>query len=133
MTTHERPMHEKRAWGKYTVVHHLRNADGSEALTKHLMLHAGGTISYQYHLHRREVWVIVSGQGLLVLDGAKQQVGPGTVVDIPIGAKHALHACCALHFIEVQLGTPLIEEDIVRLARNWEDIQAYIAESHCSQ
>jgi len=122
-------MHEKRAWGEYTVLHHLHNTDGSEALTKHLVLHAGGTISYQYHLHRREVWVIVSGCGQLVLNGHMLQVGPGSVIDIPREAKHALHASEELHFIEVQLGTPLIEEDIVRLARNWDTIQTYITNS----
>ena len=111
--------HEKRAWGEYTVLHHLQREDGGEALTKHLVILPGKNISYQYHLHRREIWTIIAGSGTLALEGEYQTVKIGDILEIPCGAKHSLLADSELHLIEVQLGTPLSEEDIVRITADW--------------
>lgn len=119
-------MYERRSWGEYTVLHHRRTGAQSEALTKHLVLQPGGNISYQYHQHRSEVWTVIQGSGTLVLDGRVQPVAAGSVVEIPVGMKHTLRAAEELHIIEVQLGSPLVEEDIVRLAVSWEEIEALL-------
>ena len=113
---------EKRHWGEYTVLHYFDAGSEEHALTKHLQINAGCNISYQYHHNRREIWTIISGEGLLALDGEIKKVSTGDVIEIPKEAKHSIKAICDLHIIEVQLGYPLIEEDIVRLNTEWNEM-----------
>ena len=114
-----RPMFEEKRWGRYTVLEHSRYEDGSEALTKKLVLDEGKQISYQYHLHRKEIWTILRGEGLLYIDGEKRPVAAGDVIRIEEQMKHGIQAVSELEIIEVQYGHPLIEEDIVRLEMEW--------------
>jgi len=114
-----RPMHEKRRWGEYEVIEHTNYEDGTETLTKKLFVYQGKQLSYQYHHHRKEVWTIVRGEGMLYLDGEKIKVTAGDVFKIAEGQKHGIMALTNLEMIEVQLGKPLIEEDIVRLEMEW--------------
>ncbi|MBQ0108602.1 MAG: cupin domain-containing protein [Phascolarctobacterium sp.] len=111
---HQRPMYEEREWGIYRVLDHQTNS-----LTKELVLKQGKNISYQRHGHRKEVWTFIQGEGLFLLDGKVTKVGVGDTVIIPVGAKHALKAVSELHFIEVQIGNPLAEEDIERFEWEW--------------
>ncbi|TGV07909.1 mannose-1-phosphate guanylyltransferase, partial [Mesorhizobium sp. M00.F.Ca.ET.186.01.1.1] len=55
-------------------------------------------------------------------------VKPGDVVEIPVGAKHAIKAISDLDIIEVQMGSKLVEEDIVRLGMDWNDIVEMVSE-----
>ena len=114
-----RPMYEERRWGTYKVLSDLSYADGTHALTKSIMLLPGKNISYQIHHHRDEVWTIVDGEGLFVLDGEVRTVKRGDVCVIRKEQFHAIKAVTELVFIEVQIGSPLIEEDIERFDWNW--------------
>ncbi len=114
-----RPMYEERRWGVYKVIDTLQFSDGYAALTKQLVLKAGGSISYQIHHHRDEVWTFVDGRGLLVLDGVVREVGRGDVVHILKEQRHAVKALTDLIFIEVQSGSQLVEEDIERFEWDW--------------
>ena len=80
----------------------------------------GKSISYQRHNYRTEVWTFVDGIGRLALDGKTREVRKGDVVNISKGQKHALMALTELHFIEVQIGEKLMEEDIERFEWEWE-------------
>ena len=117
---HMRPMFEERRWGTYRVLDDARYADGSHSLTKSITLHPGKYISYQIHHHRTEVWTFVEGEGLFVLDGEMRRVKAGDTVVIPVGHCHSIKALTELTFIEVQMGNPLIEEDIERFDWDWE-------------
>lgn len=117
-----RPMVEKRPWGKYYVLEHSEHEDGSCCITKKLTVKAGKNISYQYHQKRSEVWTIVEGTGIFVLNDTLQVAKPGSVFKIDVGDKHAMRAVEDLTMIEVQIGTELIEEDIVRIEKNWDKI-----------
>ncbi len=114
-----RPMSEERRWGGYTVIEHTKYEDCSEVLTKKLVLNAGKRISYQYHNHRKEIWSIVHGKGLVYLEGKKTEVSAGDVIKVEVKQKHAIMAITDLEIIEVQIGVPLTEEDIVRLSYAW--------------
>ncbi len=114
-----RPMYEERRWGTYKVLSDLSYADGTHALTKSIMLLPGKNISYQIHHHRDEVWTIVDGEGLFVLDGEVRKVKRGDVCVIRKEQFHAIKAITELVFIEVQIGSPLVEEDIERFDWNW--------------
>jgi mannose-1-phosphate guanylyltransferase len=113
-----RPMQEERRWGSYIVLQHEKSGD-VESLTKKLSLDAGKKFSYQYHNHRKEIWTILSGQGILIVDGKKREVNPGDAITIAEKEHHALYAKTDLELIEVQIGKPLIEEDIVGLDEDW--------------
>lgn len=116
-----RPMYERRRWGEYRVIDASVYGDGCRALTKELVLDAGGQLSYQKHFHRAEVWTVVSGEGEVVLDGEVRKVGPGDIVNIEIGRKHAARGTTEMHLIEVQLGDKLVEEDIERFGDFWDE------------
>ncbi len=114
-----RPMYEERRWGTYRVMGNEHFEDGHHALTKLLCIKAGCNISYQYHNLRDEVWTFVDGEGILILDGEVIEVSRGYVAHIKAGQKHAVRATTDLQIIEVQSGTNLIEEDIIRLDWEW--------------
>lgn len=118
-----RPMYEERRWGMYKVIGNTTYPDGCRSLTKLLHLNAGCGISYQTHACREEVWTFVDGEGLLVLDGVVTKVTRGSVISIKAGVHHAVKALTDLEIIEVQLGTNLVEEDIVRYDWDWDKVQ----------
>lgn len=114
-----RPMYEERRWGTYRVLDDTIYPDGVHSLTKSITLKAGKNISYQIHHHRSEVWTIVDGEGLFVLNGIEQRVSPGDTLVIKAEHWHAIKGLTDLTFIEVQTGNPLIEEDIERTTWDW--------------
>ncbi|MFF2290460.1 sugar phosphate nucleotidyltransferase [Peribacillus butanolivorans] len=120
----ERPMYEERRWGWYRVLDYTKFNDSNEVLTKRIGVTAGKNLSYQKHFHRSEVWTIISGTGLFVLNGKIWEVKPGDVLQIPVGASHGIKAITDLEIIEVQAGTELIEEDIDRIFMTWEEVEA---------
>ncbi|TKI93614.1 cupin domain-containing protein, partial [Bacillus cereus] len=81
---------------------------------------------YQYHNMRSETWTIIKGRGVFILDGKLSEVTVGDILKIPPKAKHAIKAISDLEFIEVQIGSKLIEEDITRISILWSEI-----EKHC--
>lgn len=114
-----RPMYERRVWGEYMVLDYRVQDDGKNSLTKHVIVSPGKHISYQRHAHRTEMWSFLNGTGELILDGEVARVGRGDCVTIREGTKHAIKAITELHFIEVQIGDELTEEDIERLDWDW--------------
>ncbi|MFC4810041.1 sugar phosphate nucleotidyltransferase [Paenibacillus sp. GCM10023250] len=118
----QRPMYEERRWGRYRVLDYIRYPDGREVLTKRIFISAGKNLSYQYHSLRDEVWTVVSGSGDMILNEKRFSVKEGDVISIPKENKHSLRAESDIEIIEVQTGSQLIEEDIVRLELDWSDI-----------
>jgi mannose-1-phosphate guanylyltransferase len=117
------PMYAERLWGWYHILDYTQNDDGFEVLTKRVGISAGKNLSYQVHDDRTEIWTVISGSGECVLDGQRQEVGPGTALRIPPGTRHAIKARSNLEMIEVQMGHEIIESDIRREALDWEQIQ----------
>lgn len=122
----QRPMFEERRWGWYRVLDYKKLVEGMEVLTKRLCVFAGKNLSYQYHHERSEVWVVVAGEGEFVLDDTLSYVKKGDVLNIPVGAKHGIKAIKELEIIEVQMGSKLEEQDIVRLFMSWEEMKKSI-------
>ncbi|WP_438349497.1 sugar phosphate nucleotidyltransferase [Paenibacillus sp. FA6] len=118
----QRPMYEERRWGRYRVLDYLKYPDGKEVLTKRICVSPGQNLSYQYHSLRDEVWTVVSGHGEMVLNGKHLSVNSGDVLVISKDTRHSLRAETEMDIIEIQTGTELIEEDIVRLAFDWNEI-----------
>lgn len=118
----QRPMFEERRWGWYRVLDYTKLEEGTEVLTKRIGVLAGKNLSYQLHHKRSEVWTIIEGEGEFALNDEIYKVKPGDVLQIPKGAKHGIKAITNLQFIEVQTGSELIEEDIIRLAMTWDEV-----------
>lgn len=122
----QRPMYEERRWGWYRVLDYSISENGTEVLTKRIGINAGKNLSYQVHNYRSEIWTIVSGEGEVALDGIIYQVGPGDILQIPVGRKHGIKADTDIEMIEVQMGKELVEEDIIRIFMQWSE-----AKLHC--
>ena len=114
-----RPMYEERRWGSYRVLDSTTYSDCYMSLTKVLQIKSGRYISYQIHNNREEVWTVVDGEGVVVLDGERRNVSRGDVVVINQGQKHAIKATTDLQIVEVQMGSSLVEEDIERFEWEW--------------
>lgn len=84
---------------------------------KRIVVLPGKRLSYQKHAKRQEHWFIVSGTALVLLDGANCSLAAGESIDIPLGAAHRIanEGKIPVIFIEVQMGSYLGEDDIVRL------------------
>jgi mannose-6-phosphate isomerase-like protein (cupin superfamily) len=101
-----------RPWGRYEKFY---QEDG--VWVKRVEVAGGKRLSLQHHKHRSEKWVFVHGQGVATVNKQEIPVGPGSVVDIPLGAVHRIANPNdkPLVFIEVACGDYLAEDDIVRL------------------
>lgn len=100
-----------RPWGSYTIL--LR---GNAYLIKRLTVHPHARLSLQYHHHRSEHWIVVSGMAEVVNGESTFFVRNGESTFVPAGYLHRLSnpGILPLEVIEVQLGEILTEEDIVR-------------------
>lgn len=116
-----RPMYEETLYGWYRVIDIEKNEMDQQAVTKRVHVWASKHISYQVHKNRDEIWTIVSGNGDAVIDERRFSVGPGDVIHIKAGSKHAIRAINALDLIEVQIGDEVSEEDITRYDYDWEE------------
>jgi mannose-1-phosphate guanylyltransferase/mannose-6-phosphate isomerase len=100
-----------RPWGYYESI------DGGERFqVKRIMVNPGAALSLQMHHHRAEHWVVVSGTAKVTRGEEVALVAENESTYIPIGVKHRLEnpGKVPLHLIEVQSGTYLGEDDIVR-------------------
>jgi len=72
----------ERPWGNY-----IKLFQESGVWVKRIEVNPGARLSLQKHAHRSEKWNIVTGKGLVVIDDKEIEVSPGSVVDVPLGAK----------------------------------------------
>jgi mannose-6-phosphate isomerase len=103
---------DRRPWGSYTVLE-----EGLNYKVKRIEVLPGKRLSYQRHSKRAEHWVLVQGKGRMTLNDELVELGPGQSIVVPVGAAHRIENIGeeTLVFVEVQLGTYLGEDDIVRL------------------
>lgn len=106
------PKFDKRPWGTFTVID-----EGEDFKVKRIEVLPGKRLSYQKHAQRAEHWVVVQGIAKVTLNDEEISVPSGEAIDIPVGAAHRVENSGAelLIFIEVQRGSYLGEDDIVRL------------------
>lgn len=100
-----------RPWGSYDSV------DGGERYqVKHINVKPGASLSLQMHHHRAEHWVVVAGTALIQKGNQELLLTENQSIYIPIGEMHRIHnpGKVSLHIIEVQTGSYLGEDDIVR-------------------
>jgi mannose-1-phosphate guanylyltransferase len=108
----ELPATVHRPWGTYAT---LKKEDGYQV--KRITVAPEQKLSLQYHHKRAEHWVVTHGQAIVQLGDKEFETGPGEYRYIPLGEKHRLTNIgkSELVLIEVQVGSYLGEDDIVRL------------------
>lgn len=116
------PMYEERRWGTIKVID-VTEKDGYLNTTRKIKLFAGHNSSYHFHNYRDEVWTVVDGEAEFILNGVKQHLTSGSVVRIPLGAKHAVKAISDLEIIEIQFGNSIADQDLNRLTLCWDEIE----------
>ncbi len=101
-----------RPWGNYRTL-----AMGDRYQVKEIEVYAGKRLSLQKHHHRAEHWVIVEGSAVVTRDEEEMLLTENQSVYLPVGAVHRLYnpGKIPLRLIEVQSGSYLGEDDIVRL------------------
>ncbi|MFZ1923108.1 MAG: mannose-1-phosphate guanylyltransferase/mannose-6-phosphate isomerase [Xanthobacteraceae bacterium] len=101
-----------RPWGSYHSVD-----QGPRFQVKRIVVKQGGRLSLQLHHHRAEHWVVVRGTARVTINGETKILHENESTYIPSGAKHRLEnpGKIDLELIEVQTGSYLGEDDIVRI------------------
>lgn len=101
-----------RPWGYYQEIEL-----GDRFKVKRLMLKSLSKTSVQIHYHRAEHWVVVSGTAKVLIGDKTQLVHENESIYIPAGTAHSVEnpGKIELHLIEVQSGSYLGEDDIVRI------------------
>lgn len=105
-----------RPWGVYDSVD-----NGHRYQVKRIMVKPGAKLSVQMHHHRAEHWVVVSGTAKVTNGEKTYLVTENESTFIPVGQVHALEnpGMVPLELIEIQSGSYLGEDDIVRFKDNY--------------
>jgi mannose-1-phosphate guanylyltransferase / mannose-6-phosphate isomerase len=107
-------LHRKvhRPWGWYDSID-----EGERFKVKRINVKPGASLSLQKHAHRAEHWIVVKGVAEVTCDEKVLILKENQSTYIPLGAVHRLanRTQAELEIIEVQSGSYLGEDDIVRL------------------
>ena len=105
-----------RPWGSYDSVDY-----GERFQVKRITVNPGASLSLQMHYHRAEHWVVVSGTAEVTRDDEVILLGENESTFIPLGSVHRLRnpGRVPLEIVEVQSGSYLEEDDIIRLQDNY--------------
>lgn len=100
-----------RPWGYYESL-----SKNEHYQIKHIVVKPGAKLSLQLHQHRSEHWVIIKGIATVTRGEDRFDLSDNESVYIPAEVKHRIenNTLCPLHLIEVQTGSYLGEDDIVR-------------------
>ncbi|MGR9116228.1 MAG: mannose-1-phosphate guanylyltransferase/mannose-6-phosphate isomerase [Gammaproteobacteria bacterium] len=100
-----------RPWGHYDSVD-----NGERHQTKRIVVKPGAKLSLQKHHHRAEHWIVVKGTALVTKGEQQILLAENESIYIPLGTVHCLEnpGVIALEMVEVQSGSYLGEDDIVR-------------------
>lgn len=105
-----------RPWGAYDSID-----IGERFQVKRITVKPGAKLSLQMHHHRAEHWIVVSGTALVTVGDKEIMLSENQSTYIPIGVTHRLEnpGVLPLEMIEVQSGSYLGEDDIVRFEDNY--------------
>jgi mannose-1-phosphate guanylyltransferase / mannose-6-phosphate isomerase len=106
-----------RPWGSYQSLH-----TGDRHQVKRIVVKAGERLSLQKHHHRSEHWVVVRGAARVTVNELVKTVHENESIYIPMGATHRLEnpGKILLELIEVQTGSYLGEDDIIRIEDDYQ-------------
>lgn len=105
-----------RPWGWFDS---LESGDGFQV--KRIVVNPGSVLSLQLHRHRSEHWTVARGKAVVTLGDETLRLNENETVFIPAGRKHRVSnsGSAPLEIIEVQVGSYLGEDDIIRFEDNY--------------
>jgi mannose-1-phosphate guanylyltransferase/mannose-6-phosphate isomerase len=105
-----------RPWGSFDSID-----NGERFQVKRLSIKPGAVLSLQMHHHRAEHWIVVQGTARVTCNDKTFLLSENESTYIPIGATHRIEnpGKVPLHVVEVQSGSYLGEDDIVRFEDNY--------------
>jgi mannose-1-phosphate guanylyltransferase/mannose-6-phosphate isomerase len=106
-----------RPWGSYLAIDR-----GARFQVKRIVVKPGGRLSLQLHHHRAEHWIVVRGTARVTVGDESKVLHENESTYIPSGARHRLEnpGKIDLELIEVQTGSYLGEDDIVRIEDDYQ-------------
>src|SRR5436305_1547238 len=106
-----------RPWGSYQSID-----SGDRHQVKRIIVKPGGRLSLQKHHHRSEHWIVVRGAARVTVNDLVKTVHENESIYIPIGATHRMEnpGKIPLELIEVQTGSYLGEDDIIRIEDDYQ-------------
>lgn len=101
-------MFAEKSWGTYKVIDIEK-----ESLTIKITLNPGESMNYHSHERRDEVWTVISGLGMTVVDGMEQEIKAGDVITMARGCRHTILNTTdkPLKLVEIQLGKDISVRD----------------------
>jgi len=101
-----------RPWGNYQSLD-----QGERFQVKRIVVKPGGRLSLQTHSHRAEHWIVVRGTARVTIGDQTRDLHENESVYVPLGSRHRLEnpGKISLELIEVQTGSYLGEDDIIRI------------------
>ena len=101
----------KRPWGSFRTI--LKRDDHQ---VKEILVQPGQRLSLQSHEKRSEHWIVVRGPALVTINAQETLLQTEAHIFIPLKARHRLAnpGQDEIKIIEIQLGTYLEEDDIIR-------------------
>ncbi len=111
-TNYKRGDHDTRPWGTWEVLD-----SGEHFCVKKIIVNPEAILSLQLHHFRAEHWIIVEGDAMVVLGEDTLFRHQNDAIYIPEETKHRIKnvsSSAPLTFIEIQTGSTLDENDIVR-------------------
>jgi len=109
------PLTVKKDWGSYTVLH-----EEKDNLTILVTLTEGSRMKYHSHDGRRELWIVASGTGRVIMNEEERFIRTGDVVQIPRQVRHTVIAGSELKLIEVQIGnTDAADKTVYNLQQDY--------------
>ena len=107
----------ERPWGEYKVL-----ANERDHKVKSITVRAGERLSLQRHQKREEHWFIHRGIAKVTINEVDYIIGQGRYIDIPRNTYHRIENIGDgdLVFIEIQTGEYFGEDDIERVADDYE-------------
>lgn len=105
-----------RPWGWYEST-----TEGDRFQVKRILVKPKHSLSLQMHHHRAEHWIVVQGTAIVWKGEEKILLGEDQSTYIPLGSVHRLEnpGVIPLEIVEVQTGSYLGEDDIVRFSDHY--------------
>lgn len=112
-----------RPWGFYTVL-----CSGQGYKMKKIVVNPGQLLSLQLHYHRSEHWIVIGGTARVTIGETVQMVHENESVFVPQSTMHRMEnpGRLPLEIIEVQNGSYLGEDDIVRFEDMYDRVISYV-------
>lgn len=99
----------EKSWGSFTVL-----SSGKNYMNIKIVLFKDKQMSYHAHQQRKEIWTILSGKGIVIIDEKEREVSMGDIIIIDKGKFHTIKAIEKMTILELQIGNKITVNDKIK-------------------